>query len=252
MIAESVLQMQGSSGQGHRAMSELYWNHIGQLEGAYLRCLRTKEGPSNYSTITTIGRGATGEVNLVRRNQNEKVYALKRLCIPASVSKQQVFDNRSMRDMLAERDSDLIVKLYRSFQDETSLYLLTEFLPGGDLATLLLQFRTFSEAATCFYIAETAMAIDAVHSRGPVHRGIKPDSILLDARGHVKLADFGLSVGFGNNWHYDYYNELLRHDEHPIDQPHYLRRIPASPGAGNPNYTAPELILSASYSYEAD
>lgn len=77
---------------------------------------------------------------------------------------------RAERDILAESDSQWVVKLYTTFQDSTFLYMLMEFLPGGDLMTMLIKYDTFSEDITRFYMAELVLAIEAVHKMGFIHR----------------------------------------------------------------------------------
>merc|ERR1719323_1258767 len=98
--------------------------------------------------------------------------------------------------------------MYYSFQDPANLYLIMEFLPGGDMMTLLMKKDTLSEEAAQFYMAETALAIDSIHKLGFIHRDIKPDNILLDARGHVKLSDFGLCTGLKKSHRTDFYRDL--------------------------------------------
>merc|ERR1719410_2960874 len=98
--------------------------------------------------------------------------------------------------------------MYYSFQDEERLYLIMEFLPGGDLMTLLMKKDTLTEEAAQFYISETALAIQSIHALGFIHRDIKPDNILLDARGHVKLSDFGLCTGLKKAHRTDFYRDL--------------------------------------------
>merc|ERR550539_1611584 len=112
------------------------------------------------------------------------------------------------RDILVEADHQWVVKMYYSFQDPINLYLIMEFLPGGDMMTLLMKKDTLSEECTQFYIAETALAIEYIHKLGFIHRDIKPDNLLLDARGHIKLSDFGLCTGLKKSHRTDFYRDL--------------------------------------------
>ncbi|KAL2018355.1 hypothetical protein VTK56DRAFT_958 [Thermocarpiscus australiensis] len=193
---------------------EQLWKDSGMSEAKYLRFLRTKEELSNYITIKTIGKGYSGEVKLVRKKQDGRVYALKRMVKTKMISSEQLARVRAERDALAESDSEWVVKLHTSFQDNTSLYLLMEYLPGGDLMGLLIKYQIFSEDVTRFYAAEMIMAIEAIHKLGFIHRDIKPDNILLDHNGHVKLADFGLSRSFRKHHESSYYHDLLQRPVH--------------------------------------
>ena len=107
------------------------------------------------------------------------------------LEKEQVAHVRAERDVLAEADNPWVVKMFYSFQDSTNLYLIMEYLPGGDMMTLLMKRDTLSEDETRFYMAECVLAIDSIHRLGFIHRDIKPDNLLLDAGGHIKLSDFG-------------------------------------------------------------
>jgi serine/threonine kinase 38 len=94
--------------------------------------------------------------------------------------------------VLVKAKSEMIVELKQSFQDANYLYLVMEFLQGGDLMTLLMRKDVLSEDESRFYIAETILAIESVHKHNYIHRDLKPDNILLDRDGHIKLTDFGL------------------------------------------------------------
>lgn len=102
-------------------------------------------------------------------------------------SSQKYLKKNKNHLFLVEADHQWVVKMYYSFQDPVNLYLIMEFLPGGDMMTLLMKKDTLSEEFTQFYIGETALAIDSIHKLGFIHRDIKPDNLLLDARGHLKV-----------------------------------------------------------------
>ncbi|CAG8630857.1 729_t:CDS:2, partial [Dentiscutata heterogama] len=160
-------------------------------------------------SLGLIGKGAFGEVRLVQKTDNGKIYAMKTLRKADMFKKDQLAHVRAERDVLAESDSPWVVQLYYSFQDSSYLYLIMEFLPGGDLMTMLIKYDTFSEDVTRFYIAECVLAIEAIHKLNFIHRDIKPDNILIDKDGHIKLSDFGLSTGFHRTHDSAYYQRLL-------------------------------------------
>jgi protein-serine/threonine kinase len=150
---------------------EPIWATAGRKEGSYLRFLRTKDKPENYETVKIIGKGAFGEVKLVqKKSDRNKVYAMKSLIKTEMFRRDQLAHVRAERDILAESDSPWVVKLYTTFQDANFLYMLMEFLPGGDLMTMLIKYEIFSEDITRFYIAELVLAIEAVHKLGFIHR----------------------------------------------------------------------------------
>lgn len=147
---------------------------LAKKEANFLRFLRTKETPSNFQTIKIIGKGAFGEVKLVQRKSDGKIYALKSLIKTEMFKKDQLAHVRAERDILADsKDNPWLVKLHASFQDTAYLYLLMEFLPGGDLMTMLIKYEIFSEDITRFYMAELVMAIEAVHKLGFLHRYVQ-------------------------------------------------------------------------------
>ncbi|KAI6050326.1 DMPK [Marmota monax] len=146
----------------------------------------------DFEILKVIGRGAFSEVAVVKMKQTGQVYAMKIMNKWDMLKRGEVSCFREERDVLANGDRRWITQLHFAFQDENYLYLVMEYYVGGDLLTLLSKFgeRIPAEMAR-FYLAEIVMAIDSVHQLGYVHRDIKPDNILLDRCGHIRLADFG-------------------------------------------------------------
>ena len=141
-----------------------------QKETEYLRMKRAKLGIDDFEPLKVIGKGAFGEVRLVQKVDNGHIYAMKVLRKSEMVEKEQVAHVRAERDILVEVDHTWVVKMFYSFQDNENLYLVMEFLAGGDVMTLLMKKDTLSEDAAQFYIAETALAIQTIHNLGFIHR----------------------------------------------------------------------------------
>lgn len=114
---------------------------------------------------------------------------------------------KAERDILAEADNEWVVRLYYSFQDRESLYFVMDYIPGGDMMSLLIRMGVFPETLARFYVAELTLAIESVHKMGFIHRDIKPDNILIDVDGHIKLTDFGLCTGFRWTHNSKYYQK---------------------------------------------
>ncbi|KAI0053526.1 AGC/NDR protein kinase [Auriscalpium vulgare] len=252
----------------------------GKKESTFLRLRRTKLGLEDFRTVKVIGKGAFGEVRLVQKTDTGKVYAMKTLKKEEMLKKDQLAHVRAERDVLAESNSHWVVQLFYSFQDPAFLYLIMEFLPGGDLMTMLIKYDTFSEDVTRFYMAECVLAIEAVHTLGFIHRDIKPDNILIDQEGHIKLSDFGLSTGFHKNHDSNYYQRLLDQANQSVSPTSPAqaarnsvmvnainltmtskdqiatwkanRRKLAYSTVGTPDYIAPEIFLQQGYGNECD
>lgn len=197
-----------------------------QNETDYLRDRRAKVGPSAFVKLKTIGHGAFGVVSLVRERKSGQLFAMKQLRKTDMLRRGQEGHVRAERDVLtgaaaaaSSGSHQWIVKLFYSFQDRDHLYLVLEYMPGGDLLNLLIEKDVFGEDFTRFYIAEMILAVEQCHKQGFIHRDIKPDNFLFAPDGHIKLSDFGLATDL--HWAHDtsYYEQqrkdLLR--KHGID-----------------------------------
>ncbi|XP_069036107.1 serine/threonine-protein kinase MRCK alpha isoform X2 [Lepisosteus oculatus] len=146
----------------------------------------------DFEILKVIGRGAFGEVAVVKVKNADKVFAMKILNKWEMLKRAETACFREERDVLVNGDSQWITTLHYAFQDENYLYLVMDYYVGGDLLTLLSKFEDrLPEDMARFYLAEMVLAIDSVHQLHYVHRDIKPDNILMDMNGHIRLADFG-------------------------------------------------------------
>ncbi|CAL5413591.1 unnamed protein product [Camellia sinensis] len=243
--------------------------YLEKKETEYMRLQRHKMGADDFEPLTMIGKGAFGEVRVCREKKTGHVYAMKKLKKSEMLRRGQVEHVKAERNLLAEVDSNCIVKLYCSFQDEEYLYLIMEYLPGGDMMTLLMRKDTLTEDEARFYVGETVLAIESIHKHNYIHRDIKPDNLLLDRYGHMKLSDFGLckpldcsnlhekDFSVGNNL-----SGALQSDGRPVapkrSQQEQLqhwqrnRRMLAYSTVGTPDYIAPEVLLKKGYGMECD
>lgn len=225
-------------------------------ESEHLRLVRQRMHLGMFVRLDTIGRGAFGEVCLVRKKDTNKTYAMKILRKADVLRRGQVTHVKAERDLLAEADNAWVVKLFYSFQDSSSLYLVMDYVPGGDLMSLLVRHRVFDERVARFFIAEIVMAIDSVHKMGFIHRDIKPDNILVGADGHIKLSDFGLCTGFRWNRDDGLANGANGSGSGPGGSPGRDRgsriRSLANSLVGTPNYIAPEVFQQQPYDDSCD
>eukprot|EP01097_Dermamoeba_algensis_P008828 TRINITY_DN603_c0_g4_i1.p1 TRINITY_DN603_c0_g4~~TRINITY_DN603_c0_g4_i1.p1 ORF type:complete len:543 (+),score=136.16 TRINITY_DN603_c0_g4_i1:95-1630(+) len=249
--------------QKQRMKSELF-----KKETEYIRLRRIKLTGQQFDSIKLIGRGAFGEVRLVRRKGSNEVYAMKKLKKAEMIKKDQVAHVKAERNVLADVNyyynrNPWVVSLYYSFQDENYLYLVMEYVPGGDMMNLLIKEDKFSESMTRFYIAEIVLAIEAVHQMEYIHRDIKPDNILIDKDGHIKLSDFGLCTGLTTKGLANLYKTLegestnlkkddIGYSKETIDTWKKKRKVMAHSIVGTPDYIAPEVFMQKGYGKECD
>ncbi|KAM9489372.1 serine/threonine-protein kinase greatwall isoform 2-T2 [Clarias gariepinus] len=147
----------------------------------------------DFTVLKPISRGAFGKVFLARKNNNSKLYAVKVVKKADMVDKNMSDQMRAERDALALSKSPFIVHLYYSLQTASKVYLVMEYLIGGDVKSLLHVYGYFDEDMSLKYISEVALALDYLHRHGIIHRDLKPDNMLISNQGHIKLTDFGLS-----------------------------------------------------------
>lgn len=164
-------------------------------ESTRLRQRRLKPKLDDFVKISQIGQGAFGEIHLMRHKFTRQICALKTIPKLHIQRKDQHLQILTERDILSSAKYPHLVKLMYSFQDETSLYLAMEYLPGGDFRTFLNSALPLTLNEVKFYFLEMVFAVSSVHELGYIHRDVKPENFLIDGRGHLKLTDFGLACG---------------------------------------------------------
>jgi len=240
-------------------------------EGENLRKKRKKISIFDFEPLKIIGKGAFGEVRVCKYIPNGSIVAIKKMKKEEMHKKNQVLHVRAERDVLSEAKNEWIVDLKFSFQDQNYLYLGMEFLPGGDLMSLLMARDILPEQEAKFYAAEIVLAIESVHKLDCIHRDLKPDNVLIDADGHIKLSDFGLSkkldIKLDNNlqnelrnFNYNNSNNIREFKNLSYAQQFSQfksmkskkRRAFAFSTVGTPDYIAPEVIRQKGYGQEID
>lgn len=203
-----------------RAWFRLESNHLRESRNMKARGTRALKGfdhvTSNYESIKILGKGSFGVVRLVREvdvDANMLVEAKKQVYAMKVIRKSDMLRNSQEGHLRAERDflvsaegSRWVVPLIASFQDTNNLYLVMEYMPGGDFLGLLIRDNILAESTTRWYIAEMILCIEEAHALRWIHRDIKPDNFLISASGHLKISDFGLA--FDGHWSHDqsYFN----------------------------------------------
>ena len=235
---------------------------------------RKKMTIREFEPLTIIGRGAFGEVRVCRQKSTGDIVAIKKMRKEDMLKKNQLMHVRTEREIMTS-SNEWIVNLKYSFQDEYYLYLVMDFLPGGDLMNLLMKKEILTEDEARFYTAEMILAVDSVHKLNCIHRDLKPDNILIDKRGHIQLSDFGLSKLSDNAFYPMSSKEasqppkkLMNHGKDIITKAnpnmnlnnslklnkkfHKKNRLLAYSTVGTPDYIAPEVFGQSGYGQEVD
>lgn len=159
-------------------------------------------GPEDFEVLRLLGKGTFGQVYQVKSKDTLRIYAMKILSKKLIVKKKEIAHTIGERNILVRTSaaaSNFIVGLKFSFQTPTDLYLVTDYMSGGELFWHLQKEGRFAEDRAKFYIAELVLALEHLHDNDIVYRDLKPENILLDANGHIALCDFGLSKANLNN-----------------------------------------------------
>ncbi|GAY43113.1 hypothetical protein CUMW_072050 [Citrus unshiu] len=209
----------------------------------------------DFEIIKPISRGAFGRVFLARKRTTGDLFAIKVLKKLDMIRKNDIERILAERNILITVRNPFVVRFFYSFSCRDNLYLVMEYLNGGDLYSLLRKVGCLEEDVARIYIAELVLALEYLHSLGIVHRDLKPDNLLIAHDGHIKLTDFGLSkIGLINNTidlsgpetdgimpsdaHYPEYQQTDNRNRHSA--------------VGTPDYLAPEILLGTEHGYAAD
>ena len=180
-----------------------------------------------FTPIKLIGKGSFGKVMLMEKNDTKHLYAIKSIVKHLLSSTKKKRNAIVERKVLAQVTSPFVVKLHYAFQNSQKLYLVLDFMHGGDLYHHLRQQKYFLEEDAKFYAAEIVMALEDLHKHDIIYRDLKPENILLDKNGHIKLADFNLAKSFDGN-------------------------KTSSTICGTPEYISPEILKGLNHGKEVD
>ena len=159
---------------------------------------RTKS-MDDFQPLKLVGKGSFGKVILVKYFNNEKIYAMKILDKEEIIRRKQIKHTKTERLLLEKLNHPFIAQLQFAFQDAKKLYLVTEFMQGGELFFHIKRRTGFKEVSAKFYMSQIFLAIDYLHKNGYIYRDLKPENILIDKEGNIKLTDFGLSKVISND-----------------------------------------------------
>lgn len=173
----------------------------------------------------TLGTGAFGRVRFVTYKPSGKIYALKTLKKAAIIKMKQVDHIVSEKAILVTLKHPFIVNMYGHFHDQRYIYMVLEYIVGGEFFTHLRKAGRFDNDQSCFYASQIAAIFEYCHSQNIVYRDLKPENILINADGYVKLTDFGFA-------------KVIEHRTYTL--------------CGTPEYIAPEVLLNKGHGKPVD
>ncbi|KAG5421276.1 pka1 [Candida metapsilosis] len=186
---------------------------------------RGKYSLNDFQILRTLGTGSFGRVHLTRSIHNGRFYAMKVLKKERVVNMKQVEHTNDERRMLKLAQHPFIIRMWGTFQDCHNLFMIMDYIEGGELFSLLRKSQRFPTPVAKFYAAETFLAIEYLHNLDIIYRDLKPENILLDKNGHIKLTDFGFA-------------------KEVQDVTYTL--------CGTPDYIAPEVVATKPYNKSVD
>ncbi|KJZ74094.1 hypothetical protein HIM_06543 [Hirsutella minnesotensis 3608] len=194
-------------------------------QGATPRVTKGKYSLGDFDILRTLGTGSFGRVHLVQSKHNQRFYAVKVLKKTQVIKMKQVEHTNDERRMLADVKHPFIITLWGTFQDWKNLYMVMDFVEGGELFSLLRKSGRFPNPVAKFYAAETTLALEYLHSKDIIYRDLKPENLLLDRHGHLKITDFG-----------------------------FAKNVPDKTWTlcGTPDYLAPEVVSNKGYNKSVD
>jgi len=239
-IIDKINSLEISDEEKLKMLSEL--RHV---ESEELRKNRKKQTIRDYESIKIIGRGAFGEVHVCRVIKTGEIVAIKKIRKAELIKKNQIIHIRNEQLFMSKVKSPWIVELKASFQEDDFLYLVMEYIPGGDFMNLLMEKDKLTEEEAKFYTAELILAVESIHKLDCIHRDIKPDNILIDKNGHIKLSDFGLAKVSDK-----LYEQNSTKD--PNYNPNKKTHQKLYSCVGTAFYVAPEVLNKKGYTQEID
>lgn len=218
-------QHDGAGHSSQRAQGDQNATQAQPAQPAAVRQTKGKYSLGDFDIQRTLGTGSFGRVHLVQSKHNQRFYAVKVLKKQQVVKMKQVEHTNDERKMLQEVKHPFLITLWGTFQDSKNLYMVMDFVEGGELFSLLRKSQRFPNPVAKFYAAEVTLAIEYLHSKHIIYRDLKPENLLLDRHGHLKITDFG-----------------------------FAKKVPDITWTlcGTPDYLAPEVVSSKGYNKSVD
>ncbi|KAK5990065.1 cAMP-dependent protein kinase type 2 [Cladobotryum mycophilum] len=224
-MQQQQIQAQQMQQQQQQQQQQPHHHHQQQASVSEPRVTKGKYSLNDFEILRTLGTGSFGRVHLVQSKHNQRFYAVKVLKKAQVVKMKQVEHTNDERRMLSDVKHPFLITLWGTFQDWKNLYMVMDFVEGGELFSLLRKSGRFPNPVAKFYAAEATLALEYLHLKNIIYRDLKPENLLLDRHGHLKITDFG-----------------------------FAKRVPDKTWTlcGTPDYLAPEVVSNKGYNKSVD